>query len=124
MPISSKGLADVNPYPNLSRSLNSSIVLTLEELGALCVATYCPTSGTRPSTVLDLCCGTLWKQLDCPILEAGPSMRGPNCLAMGAGLSTRRDGLYGPLCSSSDRLASGVGPSATWGIFSLNVCII
>jgi hypothetical protein len=59
MSISSKGSVDVNPYPNLSRSLNSSIVLTLEELDALYVAADYPASEAGPSAIPDLCYCTL-----------------------------------------------------------------
>jgi hypothetical protein len=55
MSISSKGSTDVNPCPNLPRSLNSSIVLPSEELDALYVAVDCPASRARPSVALDSC---------------------------------------------------------------------
>jgi hypothetical protein len=54
MSTSSKESTDVNPCPNLSRSLNYSIVLTSEELDALCVAADYSALGVGPSAILDL----------------------------------------------------------------------
>jgi hypothetical protein len=119
-----KGSADVSPYLNLSRSLNSSIVLTSKELDALCVAVDCPASRAGLSTVLDLCCGTLWQQLDCPALEGAPFRRAPDYPAMGTRLFMGMARLSGPLCFILDRPALGAGPSASWEIFSLNVCMV
>jgi hypothetical protein len=45
MSTSFKGSTDVNPYPNLSRSLNSSIVLMSKEIWAVCRAADYPAMG-------------------------------------------------------------------------------
>jgi hypothetical protein len=78
MSISSKGSADVNPYPSLSRSLNSSIMSPIEESDDLCVMAYSPVSGAGSSVILSLRygrCSVLKSELFCersdhPALEA------------------------------------------------------
>jgi hypothetical protein len=82
MLISSKGSADVNPYPSLSRSLNSSIMSPTEESDDLCVMVDSPVSGVGSSVTLSLrygrCLGLktelFCKRPDHPALEAELSM--------------------------------------------------
>jgi hypothetical protein len=62
MSTSSKGSVDVNPYPNLYKSLNFSIVLMLEEVVALCVATDYPDMGFGPSARLATHYGPLYER--------------------------------------------------------------
>jgi hypothetical protein len=94
MSISFKGLVDVNHCPNLSRSLNSSIMPPSEELDALCVAADRPISEAEPSATLDPCYNA------CPTLRVEPS------------------------CERLDHPASGAGLSATWDMFLMSVLII
>jgi hypothetical protein len=97
MSISSKGSVDVNPYPNLSKSLDSSIVLISEEIEALRGTADCPTVGARPSARVATHYGALWWTLDHPTSRVGLSMRGvARC---------------SPLCWTSDRPTSGARPS-------------
>jgi hypothetical protein len=111
MSISSKGSTDVNPYPNLSRSLNSSIMPPSEELGGLYVAVDCPVSKAIPSATLDPCCG------DCPALRAELSCERPDRLALGAGLSTTWAEPCESTCLPLDRPASGARQSSTGTCF-------
>jgi hypothetical protein len=85
MSIASKGSADVNPYPNLSRSLNSSIMPPSEELSGLCMAVDRPVSKARPSMTSDPCYG------DCPALRAELSYERLDCLASETRLSATCD---------------------------------
>jgi hypothetical protein len=71
MSISSKGSADVNPCPNLSRSLNSSIMPPSKELGGLCVAADHPDSKAELSVTPDPCCS------DCPMKDRIVRPQGP-----------------------------------------------
>jgi hypothetical protein len=91
---SSKGSADVNPCPNLLRSLNSSIMPPSEKLGGLCVAVARPVSKAGPSMTPDSCYG--------------------DCSALRAELSYER----------LDRPASGARLSVTCDMFLLGVLII
>jgi hypothetical protein len=68
MSISSKGSADVNPCPSLSRSLNSSIMSPTEESDDLCVMADSPVSGAGSSVILSLRygrCSVLKTELFC-----------------------------------------------------------
>jgi hypothetical protein len=94
MLISSKGSADVNPCPNLPRSLNSSIRPPSEELDGLYVGANCPVSKAGLSVTTDPRCDA------CPALRAKPS------------------------CERSDHPTLGVGLSVTWDMFLMSVLII
>jgi hypothetical protein len=101
MSISSKGSADVNPCPNLSRSLNYSIMPPSEELGGPCVDVDRLVSKARPSATLDPCCSGF------PALRAELSCERPYRPASGAGLSTTWAEPYESSCLSLDRPALG-----------------
>jgi hypothetical protein len=109
MPISSKGPINVNPYPNLSKSLKSSIMLTSEEFKAICVATDCRAMKAGLSAIAASHCGVLWWPSD--------------CLALGAGLSVMGFVRCSLLDCTLNRSASGVGSSVAWYVSS-DVCII
>jgi hypothetical protein len=81
MSISSKGSTDVNPCPNLSISLNSSIMPPSEELNDLYVAADRPDLEVGPSVALDPCCDA------CPALRVEPSSERPDHPTSGAGVS-------------------------------------
>jgi hypothetical protein len=85
MSISSKGSTDVNPYPNLSRSLNSSIMSPTEELDDLCVMADSPVSGAGSSTILTLYYGR------CSVLKTELFCERPDRSALEIGLSVTRD---------------------------------
>jgi hypothetical protein len=96
---SSKGWTDVNPYPNLYKSLNSSMVLVLEEAVALCGVANYPAMGAGPSARVATHYGALCWTSNHPTLRVEPSARGAaNC---------RR------ICWTPDCPASGAKPSAT-----------
>jgi hypothetical protein len=85
MSISSKGSADVNPYPNLSRSLNSSIMSPTEESDDLCVLADFPVLGAGPSVILSLRYGR------CSVLKTKLFCERPDHSALEAELSVTKD---------------------------------
>jgi hypothetical protein len=85
MSISSKGSADVNPYPSLSRSLNSSIMTPTEESYDLCVMVDSSVSGAGSSAILSLRCGR------CSVLKSELFCERPDHLALEAELSVTKD---------------------------------
>jgi hypothetical protein len=94
MLISSKGSADVNPCPNLSRSMNSSIMPHSEELDGLYVVADRPVLEAGLSTTLDPCC------------DASPTLRAE------------------PSYERLDHPASRAGLFVTWDMFLMSVLII
>ena len=85
MSISSKGSADVNPCPSLSRSLNSSIMSPTEESDDLCVMADFPVSGTGSSVILSFRCGR------CSVLKSELFCERPDHPALAAELSVTKD---------------------------------
>jgi hypothetical protein len=63
---------------NLSRSLNSTIMLPSEELDALCMASDYLASKVGPSTTSNPCCSTFLQQPDCPVEDQTVQPQGPD----------------------------------------------
>jgi hypothetical protein len=85
MSISSKGSADVNPCPSLSRSLNSSIMSPTEESNDLYVMADSPVSEAGLSAIPSLRCGR------CSVLKSELFCERPDHPALEVELSVTKD---------------------------------
>lgn len=93
----SKGPTDVNPYTNLSKSLNFFIMLIAEETDALYRTADHPAIWAGPSRRGATICRPLYSILNHPTIGARPSMNVPS--------------IWHPLCKTPNYSASRPRPS-------------